>query len=199
MAGGRRGRRTPRAGAGVQEHDRVVATEPALPGVVDQASHRPGSVDRAITGPDLFCVPLLVRLAQRSAEARQSDQNFDDDIAAVHQTFMGEWQSIRLDAKDDRHREQMRKEWLDRYNSALREVYDRHGREMPSIDPSEPLLPLEEPVERPVVFQALTHRSALRATKSITFRVELDSSEDTQYGWVIHDCKGDDESVLFTV
>jgi hypothetical protein len=147
----------------------------------------------------LLCVLLLVRLAQRSADARQSDQSFDDEIAAVHQTFMREWQTIRLDAKDDQHREQMRAEWLDRSDSALRATYRRHGREMPSIHPSEPRLPLEEAVERPVDFRALTHRSALRALRSGSFRVELDSSEDTQDGWVIHDCKGEDESVLFTL
>jgi len=110
-----------------------------------------------------------------------------------------EWQTIRLDAKDNQHLAQMRSEWLDRYNSGLREVHDRHGREMPVVLPSEPRLPQEEPVVQPVVFRALTARSAQRALLSSSFRVELDSAEDTHEGWILYDCKGDDESVLFTV
>jgi hypothetical protein len=56
-----------------------------------------------------------------------------------------------------------------------------------------------EPVERPIVFAALTPASALKAAKYHTFRVELDSTEDSHDGWVICDCKGDNESVLFTL
>jgi hypothetical protein len=65
-----------------------------------------------------------------------------------------------------------------------------------TLPPSSPAL---EPFERPIVFSALMPTSALKAAKYHTFRVELDSSEDTQDGWILYDCKGDDESVLFTV
>jgi hypothetical protein len=56
-----------------------------------------------------------------------------------------------------------------------------------------------EPVERPIVFSALTPTSALKAAKYHTFRVELASTEDTHNGWAIYDCKGDDADVLFTL
>jgi hypothetical protein len=56
-----------------------------------------------------------------------------------------------------------------------------------------------EPVERPIVFSALTPTSALKAAKYHTFRVEPDSTEDSHDGWILFDCKGDDESVLFTL
>jgi hypothetical protein len=59
--------------------------------------------------------------------------------------------------------------------------------------------PTLEPVERPIVFSALTPRSALKAAKHHSFRVELDSTEDTHDGWLIYDCKGDDADVLFTL
>jgi hypothetical protein len=62
-----------------------------------------------------------------------------------------------------------------------------------------PFSPALEPVERPIVFPALTPTSALKAAKYHTFRVALGSSEDTHDGWIIYDRKGDDESVLFTV
>jgi hypothetical protein len=49
------------------------------------------------------------------------------------------------------------------------------------------------------LFRALTPRSAQRALLSNSFRVELDSAEDTHDGWIIYDCKGDDDSILFTL
>jgi hypothetical protein len=55
-----------------------------------------------------------------------------------------------------------------------------------------------EPVERPIVFSALTPTSALKAVK-YPFRVELDSTEDSHNGWILYDCKGDDADVLFTL
>jgi hypothetical protein len=59
--------------------------------------------------------------------------------------------------------------------------------------------PALEQVERPIVFSALTPTSALKAAKHHTFRVELDSTEDSHNGWILYDCKGDDADVLFTV
>jgi hypothetical protein len=147
----------------------------------------------------LLCVPLALRQSQRWVDARRSAQPFEDEVSAVHLAFTSEWQSLRLDVQDEQERQQMRTEWRDRYDSALREVYQRHGRDTSVLHLAEPRLPLEEPVERPVLFRALTPRSALRALLSNSFRVELDSSEDTHDGWIIYDCKGDEESVLFTV
>jgi hypothetical protein len=48
-------------------------------------------------------VPLALRQAQTWVDAWQSDLNFDDAIAAVHQAFMRQWQTIQLDAKDNQH------------------------------------------------------------------------------------------------
>jgi hypothetical protein len=93
----------------------------------------------------LFCVPVLVRLAQHSAGRSQSAQSNQDEIANIHIAFTREWQSIRLDAKDEQQRQEMRAEWRGRYDSALREAYQRQGREMPHYPPSPSWGPVEPP------------------------------------------------------
>jgi hypothetical protein len=59
--------------------------------------------------------------------------------------------------------------------------------------------PALEQVERLIAFSALTPTSALKATRHHTFRVELDSTEDSHDAWILYDCKGDDADVLFTL
>jgi hypothetical protein len=85
-----------------------------------------------------FCLPLAVRQAQRWADARQSvpSRQDEDEIAELHIAFTREWQSIRLDAKDEQQRQQLRRDWRARYDSALRKTYQRQGREMPHFPPS---------------------------------------------------------------
>jgi hypothetical protein len=96
-----------------------------------------------------FCLPLAVRQAQRWADARQSvpSRQDEDEIAELHIAFTREWQSIRLDAKDEQQRQQLRRDWRARYDSALRKTYQRQGREMPHF-------PHQCPTA--VVFRALT-------------------------------------------
>jgi hypothetical protein len=82
----------------------------------------------------LFCLPLLLGQAQRLASAAWEEprSNHLDDLAEVNAHFNREWDLLRSEASDEREREQMRREWRGRYDSALRETHLRHGRDLSS-------------------------------------------------------------------
>jgi hypothetical protein len=60
--------------------------------------------------------------------------------------------------------------------------------------------PALEPIERAIPFATLSPDHAARlAGPERWYKVELDSSEDSQDAWILFDCKGDDEAVLYTI
>jgi hypothetical protein len=81
----------------------------------------------------LFCLPLALGHAQRLAGApREPAPSRLDEIAEVHTAFSREWDLLRDGAKDEQEWKALRREWRDRYDSALRRAYRNQGRDVPA-------------------------------------------------------------------